>query len=444
MPGLEDRLREELKRVAEQVQPSQLRPLRAPLGERLAPLRSRRSPRSSRRAWPDRASQDPGWDGRGWPGRLLPFAAAAAVLAVIAMAALLTGMAGPSPAGMPAKPPASLPRFYVTIALGTYLNFVEPAQAVVRDSSTGETTGAVTLPPSVFPLNDDVFVAAAANDRSFVIAADQGAGNSRAIRLFRLDVSADGRPLPLTELPEIPAAGITGMAVSPDGSMLAISLEDDASPGGDFVPYGGIEVVNLATGQTRNWYARGDPWYFAAAPTWVDGDQLIAFTWWHTLSATDAVTLAGIRQLDTAGPGSNLLHAPLTPVAAADDTIGSAAIAPDGRDLIATACRATPPAEAEGQGVSVTAQTVELSAEDGRLRQVGVLHTQTVRYSNARYFDEDAADMVADSCDVLSIDASGHNALIQGFQFGRIDGGGFTALPGVPADQATVQVVAAW
>jgi hypothetical protein len=454
MPGLEEALREELKRVAERVQPSQLRPLQAPVRTR----RGRRRGSYGRAwpdrgwpdgswpdgSWPDRSWQGRSWQGRSWQGRLLPFAAGAAVLAIIAVAALLTGGTGPAPAGRPATPAVSLPRFYVTIVLGTYLNFVTPAQAVVRDSSTGKTTGAVTLPPSVFPLNDDVFVAAVANDRSFIIAADKSSGNSRAIRLFRLNISSDGRPLPLTELPEISPAGITGMAVSPDGSMLAISLADDDSPGGDFVPYGGIEVVNLATGQTRSWYARGDLHYFAAAPTWVDGDQKIAFTWWHSLPASDAVTLAGVRQLDTALPGGNLLDAPLTPVATANDAIESAAIAPDGRDLVATACRATAPAEAEGQGVAVIAQTVELAAEGGRLQQVGVLHTQTFRYSDARYFDEDAADMLADSCDVLSVDASGQNALIQGFQFGRVDGGVFTALPGVPPDQETVQVVAAW
>ena len=84
MPGIEDLLREELQRVTDAVQREHLRPLRAPA------LRQRRQL------------------------RLIPLAAAAAVIAIITVAALMTGL----PSGRQAAPsplaPAAIPRFYLT------------------------------------------------------------------------------------------------------------------------------------------------------------------------------------------------------------------------------------------------------------------------------------------------------------------------------------------
>ena len=62
MSDLEDLLREELKRTAQEVQPEVLRPLRVPAS------------------------------GHGWRPRLLPLAVAAAVIVIIAVVALITGL----------------------------------------------------------------------------------------------------------------------------------------------------------------------------------------------------------------------------------------------------------------------------------------------------------------------------------------------------------------
>jgi hypothetical protein len=70
MPGIEDLLREELQRVTDAVQREHLRPLRAP-------ARRQR-----------------------WQRRLIPLAAAAAVIAIITVAALMTGL----PSGRQAAP----------------------------------------------------------------------------------------------------------------------------------------------------------------------------------------------------------------------------------------------------------------------------------------------------------------------------------------------------
>lgn len=76
MPPIEDLRRDELERVADTVQPGQLRPLQVPV------------------------------PGRRWHRRLLPVAVAAAVIA-LAVAAVL--VAGPKPG--PASAPAAMPRY---------------------------------------------------------------------------------------------------------------------------------------------------------------------------------------------------------------------------------------------------------------------------------------------------------------------------------------------
>ena len=75
MPSIDNLLRDELKRVTETVQPGQLRPLRI-----LAP-------------------------GRRWRQRLLPLAAAAAVIAVAVSAVLVAGPAGLARPRRPSRRP---------------------------------------------------------------------------------------------------------------------------------------------------------------------------------------------------------------------------------------------------------------------------------------------------------------------------------------------------
>ena len=52
---------------------------------------------------------------------------------------------------------------------------------------------------------------------------------------------------------------------------------------------------------SHGWY------YWPGPPSWVAGNRLVAFTWWHDIGTTGPTVLAGIRQLDTAVPGSDLL-----------------------------------------------------------------------------------------------------------------------------------------
>ena len=256
MPDLENLLREELQHEAQKVQPELLRPLQVP----------------TRRP--------------SWRPRLLPFAAAAAVIAVITAGALVAGLtAAHKPAAhkpaVSGSAPASLPRFYVTTSSGPGGRGI---QAVVRASASGQVTGTVPV-PSALPVewadSGGTFVTAAADDRSFIIGVQGGQAPTKIgldLRLFRFAISAAGKPGHLTELAPAPMRNETteGIALSPDGKLLAVSLMSNSA--GNSSPT--IQVLNLATGATRTWTAptRNYP-YLIGPPSWADGSRVVAFSW---------------------------------------------------------------------------------------------------------------------------------------------------------------------
>jgi hypothetical protein len=381
----------------------------------------------------------PGVPPAGRRSRLLWAAGVAAVIGVVTVAVLLAVLpAGPAPGHRPGRavPPAAMPRYYVTIS-----RYVVHPEAVVRESASGNVTGQVAIPATA--RTAVVLVTAAADDRSFVIGGyETGPAGSLDMRFFRLRLGAGGRPGPLTELPRVAVPlltgvrdsavqGVTGIALSPDGTMLAVSLQYQA-PSMEPLHYGGIEVINLVTGATRTWIS-GELTYWPGPPSWVGGDRMIEFAWWHDLSLAGQLppALAGIRQLEVAAPGRNLLDSRLIR-GVAGRSVYSALVAPDGRDVIASTCRdVAGPGDRSG---TVTGQIVELSVPDGRL--IRVLRRQTARYQVTG-----GENPLNASCSVLSLDPTGTQVLAVCFQLGRIEGGVFTALPGAPVPEG---VAAAW
>src|SRR3984885_2630622 len=369
---------------------------------------------------------------------LLRFAAAAAVIAVITAGALVAGLtAAQTPAAhQPAvsgSAPASLPRFYVTTSSSPGGRGI---QAVVRASASGQVTGTV-LVPSALPVewadSGGTFVTAAADDRSFIIGVQGGQAPTKIgldLRLFRFAISAAGKPGHLTELAADPVRDQTteGIALPPNGKLLAVSLMDDAPPA---APVAAIQVIDLATGAIRTWTAPAHSVYIPGPPSWADGSRVIAFTWLRSTQSGLMSAPRGIRLLDTAAPGDNLVAGtgivPNGKVAAG--SIVSALITPDGRDVIVVTWRdLTPRASTH----TVIVRFAELRASTGRL--VRLLRTQTERY------DFEHVITVEDSLGVLSLSSQGRYALVQGIQFGRLDVGGpdsgrFTPLPAVPAGQ---------
>ena len=407
MPDLENLLREELQHEAQKVQPELLRPLQVP----------------TRRP--------------SWRPRLLPFTAAAAVIVVITAGALVAGLtAAHKPAAhkpaVSGSAPASLPRFYVTTSSSPGGRGI---QAVVRASASGKVTGTVPV-PSALPVewadSGGTFVTAAADDRSFIIGVQGGQAptkNGLDLRLFRFAISAAGKPGHLTELAPAPMRNETteGIALSPDGKLLAVSLMRD-SPA-DAV--GAIQVLDLATGATRTWTAPAHSVYIPGPPSWADGSRVIAFTWLRSTQSGLMSAPRGIRLLDTAAPGDNLVAGtvivPSGMVAAG--SIVSALITPDGRDVIVVTWRDLTP---QASTHTVIVQFAELQAATGKL--VRLLYTRTERY------DEVPFTTLQDSLGVLSLGSQGRYALVQGTQFGWLDVGGpdpgrFTPLPAVPAGQ---------
>src|SRR6476646_6263183 len=158
MPDLENLLREALQREAQKVQPELLRSLQVP----------------TRRP--------------SWRPRLLPFAAAGALVAGLT-AAHKTAAHKPAVSG---SAPASLPRFYVTTSSSPGGRGI---QAVVRASASGKVTGTVPV-PSALPVewsdSGGTFVTAAADDRSFIIGVQGGQAPTKIgldLRLFRFAIS---------------------------------------------------------------------------------------------------------------------------------------------------------------------------------------------------------------------------------------------------------------
>jgi hypothetical protein len=408
MPDIENLLREELKHEAQKVQPELLRPLQVPI----------RRP--------------------SWRPRLLPFTAAAAVIAVITAGALVAGLTAAHQPGahkpaVSGSAPAGLPRFYVTTSSGPDGRGI---QAVVRASASGQVTGTVPV-PSAIPVewadSGGTFVTAAADGRSFIIGVQGGQEPTNPgldLRLFRFAISAAGKPGHLTELAADPVRDQTteGIALSPDGKLLAVSLMDDDSPAD---PVAAIQVIDLATGAIRTWTAPAHSVYIPGPPSWADGSRVIAFTWLRSTQSGLMAAPRGIRLLDTAAPGDNLvagtLIVPRGVVAAG--SIVSAQITPAGRDVIVVTWRDLTP---QASTHVVVVQFAELQASTGRL--VRLLRTETAQY--------DQGDVVTgeDSLGVLSLESQGRYALVQGSQFGWLDvggpdPGGFTPLPAVPADQ---------
>jgi hypothetical protein len=219
-----------------------------------------------------------------------------------------------------------------------------PADVEVVDVFTG-TVVATVQPPAATAQNGFTGVQAAGDDRTFFLE-DQLTGGR--VAFYELRLGADGKPRSLTQVAAIqgPIQGATlPFAISPDATRLA------------YTDGGELTVVSLATGAHRTWTATQGT---AGDPSWA-GDRMLAFGW-DGDSPSDP--RAGIHLLDTSAPGSDLLAAPLIPLAdrALPGGFGgaySSLIAADGSVLFATA--------ANGSQTNPLSEVVEYSVRTGRL-----------------------------------------------------------------------------
>jgi hypothetical protein len=310
---------------------------------------------------------------RRWPGWLAPAAAATAVVAVIIASLAISGVILHRPAGTgPAHSSgvfAKVPRYFVALP-------EIPGRAVVGATATGAVLGTVAPPR---PYTVFTGAAAAGDGRTFVVAAAPGLGRG-PVRFYRLTLDRSGHPGRLAALPIPPeTATVSGLAVSPDGSKLAVSLLPVHGQTGSK-----IQVFSLATGAGREWVWPGHGTVGeisgdtsgGGSHGWEADNRMLLF---QVTTRTGNESPGQLRLLDTAAPaGSLLASSTRIPIPAADvgwqhnnathRIIGIPLITGDGTKLVAPFFHASAPPKVFGFTIT------EFSVQTGK--PIRVLYQQ--------------------------------------------------------------------
>jgi hypothetical protein len=427
---IEDRVRAATRAAADTVAPDSVPPLRL-ASER--PFRSRFGSRSRSRFGSrfgfrfgsrfrsGEGSRALAWV---WGRRLAPLAAAAAVIAVAIVMVAVGRTVNHGTGGTSAAPsvgpgpvrtgPAvssyvasgAVPRYYVSIESGDNPNF-NPPYAVVRATATGSAMETVAAAAD----RTVVAVTAAANDRTFIldeqpwVSASPNANQSFEPRSFvKLSLGPDGRVLSLAALSlSVPAGQLmTGFALSPDGTKLAIAVQPDNNKRQPDLTE--VKVVTLATGATLTWTANGTLGFGpddARSLSWTDSGRTLAFDWAadgagiHTgvwllnldtgggsllADSREAVTLVNQASLGPVPlpssttvpvirPPSTAGGQPVTPPTCQEDSI----ITPDGSTIVCgaiTALNETVPANGTGLQRGAETEYFEYSVASGKVARV--------------------------------------------------------------------------
>ncbi len=314
----------------------------------------------------------------------------------------------PSPApshSTPAGSPDGAPPYYVVIDHG------QP-DVEVRASATGDPLSTAQLPHASQITPAATRVTADGNDRTFVIAETWGLTAQLYTQFYLLHVSGGGRSAQITSSPVPPLSApeeLDGMAASPDGRELAITIEQNNTPNA-----GSVEIVSMATGAIQRTWSTGNNGQ-PLAVSWADGDSELGVWNLETPGTGDS----GLWVLNTTAPATTLAAGRLVlPKITANGTIYQAALLTPG-------------------GTTAIAQINETS--DGATGVV-VVSLSTKAITQVLY-----TKMLATGDGLLAIDPTGNYLLVQGEMsgFGRLDGSTFTPLP-LPADNDGSAYSAAW
>jgi hypothetical protein len=342
-------------------------------------------------------------------------AATAAVLAAAAAGAL--AIAGNSHAAPMSTPAVSryvsaglVPPYYVALQANGNPDTV-PSYAVVRATATGKLLA--TVKPSL-PGYTVLGASAAADDRSFVLDEAKWVGYDDASHpqswqprsYFLLRLNSAGRAVSVTRLPVNTVGLVTGMALSADGTKLAIAIRPQ--PYSEYNPEQ-VRIYALATGTVRTWAAQGTLIGQGQAQTgesgfdpddtgslsWTANGKWLAFDW---IPFPDDIAADGTWLLNTTLRGTKLLAdshlvqpAGLGKATGCVDSLASAPtcegdtiVTPDGSALV---CGATP--DTDLFGPQVTDEYLEFSTVTGKAHVLGSwvltnVHEQIfgVRWSN--------------------------------------------------------------
>ncbi len=288
MNMIEDRIRAAARAAADTVTPASVPSLELPAAR--ARHRGRRRGNGRR----------PGVAWTRWAIRLAPLGAALAVSGILIAVATLSppayqgGSAGPVTTArpdVPAGPPVStyvgsgqVPPYFVTLAPSgamVHLTVSGAALATIRPAQPGGRVMAVT---------------SAGDDRTFVLA-EQGQDR---VTFYKFRLNSSGRPGVQARLPMTVASGkaMIGLALSPDGNMLAIAVTAGA----------GVQQIRLYPvlgAVARTWSATGGTIGLpdaARSLSWPASQRTLAFNW--SVGKT-----ASVRLLDTGNDGGSLLAA---------------------------------------------------------------------------------------------------------------------------------------
>jgi hypothetical protein len=240
---LEDRLRDAYRAAAETVRPEAILE-----GAILSP--------------PDHAWRRARRTGQAGPGAsrrrlLIPLAAGAAVIAVVAAMAVLLPRAAP---GLGRGKPASgqtTPALLTTPAYFVELNWSLRPSMYVVNATTGARGARISLP---FPRTDLTSVATG-DGQTFVVAATTG---SCSTTLYRFTLAANGTPGTVTAFTKV-AGQISDpwdMAVSAGARFVAYGTlacgQQDNSVAEQNSEKGYLSILDTVTGQTKQWTFRND------------------------------------------------------------------------------------------------------------------------------------------------------------------------------------------
>jgi len=218
------------------------------------------------------------------------------------------------------------------------------------------------------------------------------------------------------------------MAVSPDGSELAVALQISNSASSKLDMRGEIVLYSLTGGRARTWTAPGDLPAIPLDLNWISKSQL-AFVWQDQLQGSATYFFTGrsqIRVLDTSASGHDLLASRVLLTAGGKlGFIQSASVGPDGSPIDVATFRVTS-IGASGTATMLLAQV----SPNGTVDKTFATYTRS--YSG---LPQEGA--VTSPCQVLATDATGQHTLATCPAFGRIDNGVFTPLAHSSGDHST-------
>jgi hypothetical protein len=255
--------------------------------------------------------------GRAWISLAAPVTAAAAVAGVTALALVLTQQGGPAHHPLSValgRGAAALPPDYAALATQGKDGVASfRSRLVIRDTATGRTLAAVD-PPA--PANSFCDLSGTQDGRTFVAESCTVTGRSTIVtrpgRFYRFTVDGRGQVSGLSPLPAPvpPGYDLDGVAVSPDGSKIAIASADHSH---DFGREPSIQLYSLGTGHLlRSWTWSGPGAIIGRGAggsplSWTADGRTISFPLMLERPVGKLVhETSQVRLLDTTAPGGSL------------------------------------------------------------------------------------------------------------------------------------------